>query len=487
MGWSPSGHYNAYQKELLGWLSYGAAPPITTVQTDGTYLIDAYASQSSSPKALKILKATDPVSGRRTWYYLEYRQAIGFDSVLSSSESLMQSTNVLNGVIFHTNYEGNGGNSGYLLDMTPETYQLYTRDPALEVGESFVDPDGGATITTIWVDSSFAEVSVTLEPQACMPANPTVALSPSESLWVEPGTPVTYTLTVTNRDSAACNNAGFDLLAGVPAGWTASFGTAALTLAPGASGTTTLDVASPVSEADGFYDITVTVENANDPAFVASAGATYVVSAAVNQPPVASNDSAATVEDTPVTIAVLANDWDPDSDTLTVTSVTQGANGAVTINAGGSVTYTPGAGFTGTDSFGYTVSDGQGGSASATVTVTVNAALNAPPVAVDDSSTTAPGTPVTIPVLANDSDPDGDTLTVVAATQGAKGTVAVNADGTITYTPGRKAKGSDSFTYTIEDGTGNAASATVSVLFKNAKGGGGNGGGGNGGGKGKKK
>ncbi len=134
-----------------------------------------------------------------------------------------------------------------------------------------------------------------------------------------------------------------------------------------------------------------------------------------------------------------------------------------------------------TDGFDYTVSDGKGGSASATVTVTVNGTVNAPPVAVDDSGTTAQNAPVTIPVLANDSDPDGDPLTVVAAAHGAKGTVAVNGDGTITYTPNSKAKGSDSFGYTITDSVGNTASAIVSVLVKNAKGGG------NGGGKGKKK
>jgi len=89
-----------------------------------------------------------------------------------------------------------------------------------------------------------------------------------------------------------------------------------------------------------------------------------------NDPPVAVADNATTLENTPVTIDVLNNDSDVDGDTLTVDSVTQGANGSV-INNGGNVTYTPALNFTGIDSFTYTVSDGNGGTATATVTINV--------------------------------------------------------------------------------------------------------------------
>ncbi len=96
---------------------------------------------------------------------------------------------------------------------------------------------------------------------------------------------------------------------------------------------------------------------------------------AANQPPVAQDDVATTAFGTAVTIEVLANDSDPDGDPLTVVSVTTPANGAAEINADQTVTYTPNAGFSGTDSFGYTISDGREGTASATVTVTVQAAV----------------------------------------------------------------------------------------------------------------
>jgi uncharacterized repeat protein (TIGR01451 family) len=89
-----------------------------------------------------------------------------------------------------------------------------------------------------------------------------------------------------------------------------------------------------------------------------------------NDLPVAVDDSDTTPADTPVTIDVLHNDSDPDGDTLTIASVTQGTHGSVT-NNGGDVTYTPATGFTGIDSFTYTVSDGNGGTDTATVTVTV--------------------------------------------------------------------------------------------------------------------
>ena len=93
----------------------------------------------------------------------------------------------------------------------------------------------------------------------------------------------------------------------------------------------------------------------------------------VNEAPVALDDAATTVRTTPVNITVLANDSDADNDTLTVTAVTQGANGTATIiNGGTSVSYRAKSGFTGTDTFTYTISDGHTGTATATVTVTVN-------------------------------------------------------------------------------------------------------------------
>lgn len=98
---------------------------------------------------------------------------------------------------------------------------------------------------------------------------------------------------------------------------------------------------------------------------------TYVVPSGPNDPPVARDDSATVIGGSPSTISVLANDSDPNGNSLSIQAVTQPANGTTTINAGTAITYTPTAGFYGSDRFSYTISDGQGGSATATVDVTV--------------------------------------------------------------------------------------------------------------------
>jgi hypothetical protein len=97
--------------------------------------------------------------------------------------------------------------------------------------------------------------------------------------------------------------------------------------------------------------------------------------------------SATTLEDIAVTIAVLANDNDPDGDALSVTGVTQGTKGTVVINANNTVTYSPTPNANGADSFQYTVGDGHSGTATAAVNITITP-VNDPPLAVSDSATT---------------------------------------------------------------------------------------------------
>ncbi|MCP4967152.1 MAG: tandem-95 repeat protein, partial [bacterium] len=350
------------------------------------------------------------------------------------------------------------------------------------------------------------------------------------------------------------------------------------------------------------------------------------VTLATNNDPDAVDDSDATPQDTAVVIDVLANDSDPDTDPLTVDSVTQGSNGSV-VNNGTDVTYTPNASWTGIDTFTYTVSDGNGGFDTGGVTVTVlpdsvlyadyfptiaydgsagttdwspspwvevgdddtvtggsifvethtqnptpdtpalkikvdtlgvyvyrqldlsgvSAAIleydyhnevdasgevqlqisddgggswtplrtyaapetsgtesidisayraantqirlittaagskhfriddltvdvtagNASPAAVDDSDSTPQDTAVVIDVLANDTDPETDPLTVDSVTQGSNGSV-VNNSTDVTYTPNASWTGIDAFTYTASDGNGGFDTATVTVTVNPA-------------------
>jgi len=179
-----------------------------------------------------------------------------------------------------------------------------------------------------------------------------------------------------------------------------------------------------------------------------------------NGAPEAQDDQASTQPGTAVTIAVLENDSDPDGDPLAIASVGQPGHGQAIIQ-GDQVVYTPAPGFTGTDSFSYSVEDGRGGQDSAEVRVEV-AAANAAPLAQDDQATTQQDTPVSIPVLDNDSDPEGDPLTITQVTPASHGQVSLAGDQVI-YTPNPGFSGSDSFGYSISDGQGNQASAEVQV------------------------
>ncbi|WP_349616851.1 Ig-like domain-containing protein [Azotobacter salinestris] len=196
-----------------------------------------------------------------------------------------------------------------------------------------------------------------------------------------------------------------------------------------------------------------------------------------NQLPLARNDSASTSEGLSVTIAVLANDEDPDGDTplgVVDLAMAAGSLGSVAPSGSTQALYTPpssGVPAEGlVETFTYRVQDARGGrSEPATVTVSV-AANQAPIVANDTASAIGNGTSVIIGVLANDRDPEGNTpLTIVNLTAPPAGQGTVASDGTqVTYTPPGNvtANFSTSFTYQARDSLGavsSVASVTVAV------------------------
>ena len=226
------------------------------------------------------------------------------------------------------------------------------------------------------------------------------------------------------------------------------------TLTMQSSGAYTFVAASPFTGASPLV-VTYTVHT----------GASTSLSITLNHTPVAVNDVASTNVNAPVTVAVRSNDTDADGDLLTVSGVTPGAHGSVAIDAlTGNPIYTPNAGFSGTDAFTYVISDGKGATSTAIVTVTVNAPPNSAPVANSDVATVSENGSVTIAVRSNDTDPNGDQLTVTGVTQGASGSVVIDAvTGNPIYTPNAGFTGTDAFTYTINDGNGNTDTATVTV------------------------
>jgi VCBS repeat-containing protein len=187
-----------------------------------------------------------------------------------------------------------------------------------------------------------------------------------------------------------------------------------------------------------------------------------------NQAPTAAGDAYSTAEDTTLTVGapgVLGNDSDPDGNQLRAVLGSGPSHGTLTLNANGSFTYTPAANFHGSDSFTYRASDGTLASSQATVTITITA-TNDGPTATDDAYSTAEDTALTVAapgVLANDTDPDGDTLSAVAGSGPSHGTLSRNADGSFTYTPAADYTGSDSFTYRASDGQLESSPATVTI------------------------
>jgi VCBS repeat-containing protein len=209
---------------------------------------------------------------------------------------------------------------------------------------------------------------------------------------------------------------------------------------------------------------------ANDGGLDSNVATVSITVNAVNDAPVADDQSVSTDEDTPLGIALTASDVD--GDPLTYAIVSGPSNGSL----GGtppSVTYTPNADFNGSDSFTFQANDGSADSNVATVSITVNA-VNDPPVANDDSATTSENAPVLVDALANDTDVDGnlDPTSVTVTTAATNGTTVVNpVTGEITYTPNPSYVGGDSFDYQVCD-TGtpslcNTATVTVTVTVTN--------------------
>ncbi len=213
----------------------------------------------------------------------------------------------------------------------------------------------------------------------------------------------------------------------------------------------------PNTNFNGSDTINYTISD-GDGATASSAVSVTIV--AINDAPVAQDDIAETNDGVAISIAVLSNDSDIDGDPLTITAASA-LHGSVVIDGGTTLRYTPNDGFAGDDTISYSIADPQGLSASASVAVKVYQ-VNDAPVAVDDSATTKEDTLVNINVLANDSDKDGQTLTVTEATA-TSGTVVIKADNTLDYTPNANFNGADTIVYAISDGALGTASAKVDV------------------------
>jgi hypothetical protein len=253
MGYSGIGlrQINAPHHEQMGWL-----PPILIqdIISGGIYDIsplELNASDAFNPQIIKIAK-----SDTDEFYYLSYRQPIGFDSILTPY--------FLQGVNIHR-HKGDGFSTRtFLLD-------------SLGDGESFIDIINGVTITQI--SHSDQDLSVLVEfdsTPVCIPGTPTVSVTPNSQSGV-PGTKRDYTVSVTNMDSTDCSQSTFTLSDSIPGGWTGTLSPDTLVLSPETTGQATLSVTSSGNASEGTYGVIVNVSDTAEPAHTASGSANYVV------------------------------------------------------------------------------------------------------------------------------------------------------------------------------------------------------------------
>ncbi|WP_129338619.1 beta strand repeat-containing protein [Cellulomonas endophytica] len=288
----------------------------------------------------------------------------------------------------------------------------------------------------------------------------------------------TVTITVTNNAPDAVNDV-YDTASGTPVSVTLTGNdsdpdsdslTATVTTGP-AHGTVTLaadgtGTYTPAAGWSGTDTFTYTISDGH------GGTDTATVTVRVNGSPDAVDDTASTAGDTAVDVTVLGNDSDPDGDALDVTTTTAPTHGAATVLTGGLVRYTPHTGWAGTDTFTYTISDGRGGTDTATAIIT---AANLAPVARHDVAATGTDTPVTVDVLANDSDANvdagvpGQQLALTGTPSADHGaTVSVGTDGDLTVTPATGYSGPVTVTYTLSDEAGGTATGTLTVTVDNA-------------------
>ena len=240
-----------------------------------------------------------------------------------------------------------------------------------------------------------------------------------------------------------------------------------------------VQVSAPLGEMDiNAHAVAFSEYNDANPADNQDQEATTVANLTPNVPPIAVDDVAYSLPGKSLVMNLLDNDQDEDGDSLTIVSVdkeTVATQGTLTINGDTQVTYTPpakqnGKEYTGSESFVYRIMDVNGAEDEGLVTIVVNTS----PVASNDTAKVTQGQSVTVLVLVNDTDPDGDTIQIasVDASMLTDGSVQMNDDGTITYTAS-ESTGDKTIVYTIQDSNAATAQAQVTVQVQAAAGSGG--------------
>ncbi len=243
-------HINGPHYEQMGWRSGGQ---IQVASEGGTFDIAPLAQAPVDALAPQIVKVAKADSGE--YYYLSYRQPIGFDANLPTS--------VFERLYIHR-FAGNGGRTTLLRGLL--------------AGDSFVDEVNGITITHVARTADYLTARIDME-GSCTVAAATVSASPQHQS-APAGASRDYTVSVRNNDSTVCGSSRFDLAAAAPAGgWSSSLSASQLTLMPGQSGSAVITLTSAATAAAATYNTQIDASNALDSRRDTSATASYTVEA----------------------------------------------------------------------------------------------------------------------------------------------------------------------------------------------------------------
>jgi hypothetical protein len=252
----PLRQFAAPKRAIGGWFP---ASKVQNVLGSGTFTLDPTAL--SNPANAQTLVVPKPDTNES--YFISFRQAIGYDSGLSSA--------YLNRVSIH---------SAALSPSNANSTLLAT----LGAGESYSDPVNGYQFTVNGIGST-ATVGVSMAAAACVRAAPTVSVAPSSQSGA-PGSAIGYLVTVRNNSNSGCGTAAFGFSSQLPNGWSASVAPANLSLEPGQAATVNWTVTSPTSNiAQQAYAVGLTASDAASPSSAASGQASYIVTVADATPP----------------------------------------------------------------------------------------------------------------------------------------------------------------------------------------------------------
>ncbi|GAB3540820.1 Ig-like domain-containing protein [Spirosoma fluminis] len=436
---------------LFTFRGNGCFGPISPLEPGNSFI-----SQADQRFSLNVANSFYSVSGQPTGGNQnpleQFRTVTGPAAQCSALQANPDNLTLTAGVSTTVSVLANDTRNGLPVSSTSVTVTVSTPNS----GSATVNPDG--TISYVPAAGFSGPVSFTYT--ICDLAQPSLCSSSSINLTINSNA---VTLVATADQATTNTNTPLTLLVltnDTRNGQPASIANVTVSVStPPASGTATVNGDGSISftPAAGFsgpISFTYTICDIAQPGQCASAP----VSLTVNAAPVvlvATADQATTNAGTAVSLPVLTNDTRnglPASTTSVTVTVSTPNSGSATVNPNGTISYVPAAGFSGPVSFTYTICDiaQPGQCASAVVSLTVNASLQASP----DNQILTAGIPTTIPVLANDTrngQPISNTSVTVTVSVPNAGTATVNPDGTVTYTPAAGFTGPISFTYTVCD------------------------------------